>query len=385
MVSKQSPTDLIPPKIKEEYYNFKLIHRTSYYLLFDALCYKSNELYTVRVLDLESSLVNTNYDLAATYFVKELLRLCSIDAGSVIISAFEMNELRMAAVTQLSPPIKQASFLKQSKGAKNYFESQNDFQELIQNILSEIEFLTQDQKLTKISHILQPDNLFFIKESGKTFVGDWLRPLESQSGPAELNSMDKLNREDSHGLILEFSSKDASQNNPTHSEMTQELVTLGFTVLKLSGIDDELISTLQKYRETDPLLFKDKLEEILQNMTVADDIKTELRKLLKKNLQIQKPEKKENDSKEEEKKIGVPEKLATTKGIANSKKSNIYTIMNTHHVFDLVDLQQRQQRSSKLILGTCGIPGISGKLKIYDTKKKAEPTTIRGLDRNKID
>lgn len=313
-VSKQSQIDLIPSKIREEYHDFKFVHRASYYLIFEALSRGSNEPNTLRVLDLESSIVKTNYDLAASFFIKELLHLCSLDAESVVINAFEINERRIAAVIQLSSAIKPAPHLKESKAAKNYFESQVDFKSLIKSLMSEVEFLTQELKLTNTSTIVQPDNVFIMKESGTAFLGDWLRPFR----PGEnVGAGGKESR-------LENSSKGSNQHALKDSEMAEELTTIGFTVLKLLGVDDELIQFLRECRENNPSLYKDQLEEILQSIKVADAAKSELRKLLKKNLPSQESKKKasihsSSTKVEEEKKIETTKKRNIVQEVAKSE------------------------------------------------------------------
>ena len=88
----------IPPKLKLAYIDFKLIQQAATYRLYEAKPRISDMVHTIRVLDPTTEFVSANYDLAATLFIQEMLRLQSMHPEAVLINSFEMssNDRQMA-------------------------------------------------------------------------------------------------------------------------------------------------------------------------------------------------------------------------------------------------------------------------------------------------
>ena len=81
---KENEVFEIPSKLKLTYTDFKLIQQTTTYRLYEAKLQNSDINHTIRVFDPTTEFVLANYDLAATCFIQELLRLQSMHPGVVL-------------------------------------------------------------------------------------------------------------------------------------------------------------------------------------------------------------------------------------------------------------------------------------------------------------
>ena len=113
------------------------------YRLYEAKPRNSDMVHTIRVLDPTTEFVSANYDLAATLFIQELLRLQSMHPGVVLINSFEMssNDRLMAYASlpyyplNLEPDLNQQNLIPKDP---------NTMVNLIKGVVSDVEFLWRD-------------------------------------------------------------------------------------------------------------------------------------------------------------------------------------------------------------------------------------------------
>ena len=89
------PKDAIPPKLRSSYYKKTLVLDTvsNSYLTFQAISKATQEHHTIRVLNLTlPTVTSTQYDIAATLFIKELSRLYALDPRAILIESFEISD-----------------------------------------------------------------------------------------------------------------------------------------------------------------------------------------------------------------------------------------------------------------------------------------------------
>jgi len=103
---------------------------------------------------------------------------------------------------------------------------------LLNDVLSDIEFLWGDLKMRKIMDTLEPENICFMKEKNAYFLGNWAKIFEKSTLGNEVLATT---------TIL---SKDQSQNQMTSQKLADEIKALAFAVLELIGIDTGELKSL---------------------------------------------------------------------------------------------------------------------------------------------
>ena len=168
----------IPLQTKLVYEDFKLVAKTSTYRIFNARARASGEWHTVRVLDCTTEYAKANGDHAAALFVQELLWLQQRYPGSVFTNTFEISENgnQIACATLSSLPL--SSQLSGAEDVINLKDS-NVVEKLLSDVLSDMEFLWEDLHLRKILDALGPENISFVKETGRFFLGNWAKIYEN--------------------------------------------------------------------------------------------------------------------------------------------------------------------------------------------------------------
>ena len=186
---KEDKQFIIPPKTKLLYEDFKLVAETSTYRAFNARARASREWHTVRVLDCTKEYAKANNDHAATLFVQELLWLQQSYPGSVFTNTFEIsgNGNQMACATLSYLPLSC-----QLSGTEEVINPKDSkvIEKLLSDVLRDVEFLWKDLHLRKILDALAPENISFIKEKGRFFLGNWAKIYEkAQSESSNLSAL----------------------------------------------------------------------------------------------------------------------------------------------------------------------------------------------------
>ena len=213
----------IPQSFKQAYTDFKLIQQTATYRLYAAKLRNTDTIHTIRVFDPTSEFVSDNYDLAATLFIQELLRLQSSHPKAVLISSFEVSsDGRQMAYASLSYyPLD--------------FQSDDDLQiiipkdantiaSLIRDVISDVEFLWKEIQLQDIMRYLGSESIYFMKDEKAFFLGNWAKYCEAE----QRESLDST---------MISSTLSEIRKGLTSQKLAEEIKEVAFAALKLKEID----------------------------------------------------------------------------------------------------------------------------------------------------
>lgn len=154
MWKKESP---IPNKLKSLYEvlnESEPISKTTSSLIYKVKSRKDNEIYNLRVIDINSSFYGNNPDTAANLFMKELLYLCCVQPESINVQDFAM-EAREASEDGKDRGLKIGYITKPAV----FFENQKsdfksiDLGKLLNDLLDDIEFMKSRLEIMDISNI----------------------------------------------------------------------------------------------------------------------------------------------------------------------------------------------------------------------------------------
>ena len=221
--NEENPEFKIPPKLKLAYTDFKLIQQAATYRLFEAKLRNSDIIHTIRVLDPTTEFVSANYDLAATLFIQELLRLQSIHPEAVLINSFEMssNDRLMAYASLPYYPLD----LQSDQNQQNLIPKDlNTMVNLIKQVVSDVEFLWRDIQFRDFMKLLGSESIYFMKDQGAFFLGNWAKYCEGESGQSLDSTMIS-------SAIYEIKKELTSQT------LAKEIKEVAFAALKSQGID----------------------------------------------------------------------------------------------------------------------------------------------------
>ena len=174
----------VPPKTGFLYENFNQTAETASYRVFEAETQNTHERHSIRILDPTKDLVANNFDLAATLFIQELFHLHTRSPGSVLINTIEISTDRKQIACAIRhsglPSFKEGPDLKDPKIVGK----------LLNDLISDIEFLWRDLQIKNIASILEPENIYYLKEKGDFFLSHWDKIFEkNEAGPANLTSV----------------------------------------------------------------------------------------------------------------------------------------------------------------------------------------------------
>ena len=231
-IEKKDNQFTIPPKTELLYEDFKLVAETSTYRVFNARARASREWHTVRVLDCKKEYVEANNDHAATLFVQELLWLQQSYPGSVFTNTFEIsgNGNQMACATLSYLPLSC-----QLSGTEEVINPKDSkvIEKLLSDVLRDVEFLWKDLHLRKILDALAPENISFIKEKGRFFLGNWAKIYEkAQSEVSNLSA------------TTTYVSEAAKSKKLSSQDLAEEIKALAFAILKMNKVDCDEIQYL---------------------------------------------------------------------------------------------------------------------------------------------
>lgn len=249
--------EMIPPKIKLSYTDdIKLTSTTPLYHLFEGKSlYHPNTIHTIRVLNSNSQFVEDDFDSAASLFIKELLRLVSIQPNCVIVDSFEIFKGKIAFAT-----LPYASLSCQEiKSLKQTFNGIDNVSDMIANVLSDVEFLRKELRIENCSNILTLQSIFKFEESDTYFLGHWLNTILSE----EVSE-------------CTMTIGDAT----TSSVLYREIMSLVLRIIELNGLDQGRMKKLRKMESKNHVWF----ETVIVGLLFGDDLphmSEELKELLK--------------------------------------------------------------------------------------------------------
>lgn len=177
---EKATLDLVPPKVRSDYGEFRYVTDT-------ATCHVvKDEEHVIRILDRRKKYTKENFAHAATLFVQELLRLQYLCPGSVLINTLEINENvdQIACATLSSVPL---SSQLEEKGTINLKDPET-ISKLLSDVIGDIEFLLKDLKVKNIASIINLEDICYLREKGKFFLGNWAKIYES-SGDSTITSI----------------------------------------------------------------------------------------------------------------------------------------------------------------------------------------------------
>lgn len=263
------------PRLKLAYTNFGYVSTGTSYKLFKAQPYDSEEFHMIRVFDTSIKFAQENFNLAATLFIQELLHLCSLQPESVFINTFEICEEghKMAYATRSCVSL--SSQLADETGKTSIDPKSPEFiQHFLRDVLRDIEFLWKSLHLRKIAETVEPDDVYFMKETNTYFLGNWAKILESSK------SIDKGNMTTTTTVYT------TSTNSVTPQEMSEEINGLGLAVLKINSIDYSDILSLREMPNLTSTVFDAAIEaKISETFRDSKFLKNLLPKMLSKDPQ----------------------------------------------------------------------------------------------------
>ena len=235
MVSKNIEKEiekLILPKTKLLYEDFKLVAETSTYKVFNARARASREYHSIRVLDCTKDDTKANGAHAATLFIQELLWLQHRDPGSVFTNTFEISEngSQFACATLSYLPLsRQLDGTAEIINPKDF----NTIEKLLSDVLSDVEFLWKDLQLRKILDTLGPENIYFIKEKERFFLGNWGKIYEKPQPTASNLSATST-----------YASETTKNKKVSAQDLAEEIQALAFAVLKMNKVNCDKLQDL---------------------------------------------------------------------------------------------------------------------------------------------
>lgn len=245
-----SQTYLIPPRLKAKYSNFKLVSEDTYYKCFEATATRSNQKCMIRTLDTDSKFFHQDPSRAATLFVRELLYLSAKFGGKNLISIeeLEIDKEKIAIAMQPNHPV---IALKK----KTALQPTINWRELLNSMISEINFLRENMKVDKIA--LNSQNIIRFEKSQDFFMKDWaLHVQNSESSPSQT---DRHSEEDA--------SKDIQQ--------------LGLLMLTLKADDPtEIQDLIGKHGFTISATTADSIEMLIEKTEDDFDLKELMMKMI---------------------------------------------------------------------------------------------------------
>ena len=122
----------IPQKLKFNYSDFREVDSCNFYVTFEAKNRKDDQIYSIRVLDLDSDFVHQSYSFAASLFIKENLYLAARigDPSALMIEDFTMEDKLLAFVYK--PLVPFSTLVEQSKV---------DVEKMLKDLLKEVDYL----------------------------------------------------------------------------------------------------------------------------------------------------------------------------------------------------------------------------------------------------
>ena len=213
---------LLPPTLNDRFINLTLTSQSTTYQTYKSEFKDDHSVHTIRVLDLNSTMAQEDWDKAATLFIQELLYLSSNKLVS--IESFEISEKRIACATVPSTTLS----AEMEKLSKKSLKLEVNTEKLLRNIMHNIQFLHKELKMPSCRNIIRLDNIYQFRED--FFVlGDWAGACQTK-------------KSNPNGLI---------DSTPVEAEY-EEIFKLGLVALGLNGIKSQEIERMLSLKEKNP-------------------------------------------------------------------------------------------------------------------------------------
>ena len=249
MLASSKKVSQIPlsPKLKLLYKDIKLVYQAEYYHIYEAIAQNTQEVCSIRILDLESEFYKHNPSLASTLFIQELLRICIKYPDSVLPEHFEINNHVFSFITKKCCPL-----------AEKNDDKAIDIEKMIRRICSDMNFLIYQMKLADAISI-DLENLYLIDKQGY-LLSDWSRFLTKKSKGIKSN--------------------DALRIQPGSSEI-DEVYLLGMRAPQLNGISKDNLEPLASIKI--PKMHNAAIDSVMEGLNQPEHVKKILRKMLDKD------------------------------------------------------------------------------------------------------
>lgn len=244
----------VPPKTAFAYQNFKPISETASYRIFNAETKKTHEKHLIKILDPTKDLVAYSFDLAATLFIQELFHLQNRCPGSVLFNTLEINLNRKQVACAIRPH--DLSNLQLDKIQERIdLKNPEVIEKLLNGVLLDIEFLWKGLQMKNIASILEPENIYYLKETEDFFLGNWGKIIEK-------GTLDQPEDDLTATTVISGESELKSQ------DLAREIKTLGFALLEMKGINYASLKQLQEMPDLNPVVY-----DVAVKTTLGDSFK----------------------------------------------------------------------------------------------------------------
>ena len=164
----------LTPKIKSSYTDLKQICNKDTFIIYEGKSRATQEVHTLRVLNLSHEKVQIDYDKHATLFIKEMVRIASHSpkALQVILNSFEISEQKMAFASIPYNPVPA-----ESNGNLRTLLKEKDIEKMMQDIIADTELFESLE--ADCSDLITLDSIYRFKEDNVFFLGGWSEALES--------------------------------------------------------------------------------------------------------------------------------------------------------------------------------------------------------------
>lgn len=148
-------------KLKELYHSFEKIYSGSYYFIYKAALKSDGAIHHLRVLDLNSELVEQDYNHAATLFLQEAFYLANVSSERklFIIESIEYFDKMIVIATMPTEQLAQCR--------------NPDIQLMMEEVQSNLNFLALKMNLTKL--VINTQTIHCLHDEGEYFLIDWMK------------------------------------------------------------------------------------------------------------------------------------------------------------------------------------------------------------------
>ena len=247
-------TSLFTPRLKSTYSDFHLVTGATTFKVFQAKARgESQQVHTIRVLDLESEAVKEDRDRAVTLFFQEVLRYATTHPVQVVIEEFEVAEDKIAFVTK--PYTTLENLIKEEK------KSQINIEKLIRNMSSDLEFLLNKMRFESAN--IDLNNIYKNNENDTYFLGDWITNL-------------------SKAPVFQRSVSAIEAKKQAQKTASQEVQKMGSILLLLQGADSKLVEKVVS-ASNDSDSENSALEDLIAGLKASESLKKLLRRMFSKD------------------------------------------------------------------------------------------------------
>lgn len=293
MLSSNQRGGIVPPRLRNLYYDFELISEGTYFKVLEGTHRTSKQRHSIRVLDTDSDFVRSDHSFAATLFVQELLRLTSRigQADYFYIENFEIFEDKIGFVMRNCYPLTKEKIIKPTV----------DIENIMRDMLSDVTFLKTQMCLQNLN--IDPKNIYRIKDTNFYFLSNWadsfLEPEVDQSKIMDLTTSTfhtlkahqkspkspKYTSPEGRKWVNEF---EPERESPEKKQsIASEVYSLGLLALDLLGLEQDEWDDLPSTRNSKN--YKVLLEDLMKRldaMRLPKHVHTLIQRMLQKEPEL---------------------------------------------------------------------------------------------------